>query len=211
MKVRSDMEDISIVAHAAGRAVSRSPWLLLDHFDIDRDGDIVADQARGAGYSEIHAIDFCSRGGTHALAALRILHSGRRSVYVEDYLFGDAVNCEIAGDFELARSSGLDLLRLEGERGIFLYVEIVGATEVVVAHLDAGVQRSGFDGGLNGRLAEIGWIVLHGAGHLGKGAANGGEAEGAERVRRSAKAIAEKVRDINRGSPGSGFVGAATV
>ena len=73
--------------------------LLLNHFDIERDRDLVADHAGGTGYSELHAINLCGCGSAHALVAPRIFDRRGWSIDIEHDLLGDAVNGEIADDF----------------------------------------------------------------------------------------------------------------
>ena len=204
VKVRSDMEDASIVAQAVRASSAVGRWslaasstalrmtndrrpttllLLLEHFDIEGDGDVVADHAGSAGYAEIHAVDLGGSGCAHALIAPRIFDRRGWSVDIENNFFGHAVNGEIAGDLQLAGSGSFDLLRLEGDRGIFLHVEVVGTAQIVVAHLDAGVHGSGVDGGLDRRLAEIGSVVLHGATYFSECTTNSRDSQMTNRER----------------------------
>src|SRR5580700_3278701 len=199
----------SPAGHAETGAESQLPWPIADcslllrhlpgHFDIERDGDVVTDYPRPAADSEIHAVDLGRRGGPHAQVAPRIFHGGRRTVHVESNLFGDAVNREIAGNFQFARPGGFNLLRLESDSGIFLHVEEVGAAEVVVSHFDAGIDGSGFDRGCERRLTGCGGVVLHGTSELGEGAAYGGDPQMTDRkLRRAVRRI--KLPGVLRGS-----------
>src|ERR1022692_1178759 len=110
-------------------AVSEQKLLFVDHFQIEGDADFVADHAGIGGDSEIVAIDFGGRGNAHSLIAPGIFHRASGSINVEDNLFGDAVNSQVASDLQLTRARSFDLLRDKGDRGILLHVEEVGAAQ----------------------------------------------------------------------------------
>jgi len=94
-----------------------------DHFQVDRDGDIVADHAAVGADAEVLAVDFGGGGGAHALVAPGILDGGSGDFHIENGFLGDALDGEIASDFELTGACRFYLLGLEGEGGVLGYVE----------------------------------------------------------------------------------------
>ena len=80
------------------------------------------------------------------------LIGGARHLDRERDFLGNAVQRKVADDVELTGARRFDLLRLEGHRRVFRYVEKVGALEIGVAVGGARVDRRGLDGHVDRRL-----------------------------------------------------------
>src|SRR5512146_1500144 len=118
-----------------------------DALDLEVDGDVLADRdaAGHAGdraverYAEVHAVDVADRGEAHAGAAVRV-GTETADLKVEGDGLGDALQRQVALEHE-ALLGRLDAGGDEGHRRVLLHLEEVGAADVSVALLLAGVDR----------------------------------------------------------------------
>src|SRR5262245_14302222 len=155
----------------------------LDHFEVNGDVDIVADDYAAAVnvgvplHAVVLTIDF--RGGVsgYARVAPGILDGIGRAFDVEHDFFADAVNGEVAGDFELAGRDVFNFFGLEGDGRVFAGVEEFFAAEVFVALGFAGIDGLGVDGDVDGGLADVLIVPNDGAADALELAADGGNHE----------------------------------
>src|SRR5450631_4454003 len=107
---------------------------LLNHFGVDGDGNVVADDYAAVvhGGVPLHAvvltIDYGGGVDGGALIAPRIFHGRGRAIDIEHDLLGDAVNGQVASDLQFAGAGLLDLGGFEGHGGE------VGDVEEMIAH-----------------------------------------------------------------------------
>jgi len=116
----------------------RARW--FHELRVDRNSDIITNHPWSATYSEIHPINVGRSGNTHVQVASRIFKRLRRAIDIQDCFFGYAMNCEIAGNFELSLPGWFNALGFERDGWIFLYVQEVIATQIVITHLNARIN-----------------------------------------------------------------------
>ena len=96
--------------------------------------------ARSAIHAEILAVDGCAGGCAHVNVPSRVFDRGGRTVDVEHHFLGHAMNRQVAGDFQLARTGRLCLFRFETNCGIFLDIQEIWTAQVIVPHVHARVD-----------------------------------------------------------------------
>src|SRR5882724_4760832 len=152
---------------------------LLDQFDVDDDGNIVADhdaavvQSSVPLHAEVLAIDFGGGGRGVAGVAPGILHRSRRTLNVEHNFFGRAADGEVAGHLELAGSDLFDSLGLERNRGVVDDIEEFFTAKVVIAVGHAGIHGVGVNDYFDGGLGDVLVVEHDRAGHFAEGPADG--------------------------------------
>src|SRR6267378_4690528 len=121
--------------------------ILLDQFDVDDDGNIVADhdaaivQSSVPLHAKVLAVDLGGRVGGSTGIAPGVLHRSRRTLNVEHNFLGRAADGEVAGDLKLPGSELLDFSGLESNRRVvgdieeFFTAQVVIAVEIGRAHL----------------------------------------------------------------------------
>src|SRR5205814_688954 len=102
---------------------------LLDHLDVEDDGNLVANRGRiiihdGIALdAKVLTINFCGRCGANPVIAVGAFVRMRRAVNHKNNFLGDAANGEVTGYREPAYTDALYLRRLERNRGIMRNVE----------------------------------------------------------------------------------------
>src|SRR6185312_5083592 len=138
----------------SGEPEDRSACLVADGFNVDGDLDLVADHD-AAGFesgipdqAKFLAAELSGCGGADTLLAPGVLDLLSGTFYIECDLAGNAVNGEFT---DCLRSTGvrLNLLAVEGQCRELLDFEEVGAFEVGVAVVIAGIDGGGIDGGVD--------------------------------------------------------------
>lgn len=132
-----------------------------EHFGVDGDPDFVAHDQTAVVHGgvplhvKVLAIDRGSGVDGHTLIAPGIFDGSGRTIYIQSDFFGDAVNGQLAGDFQLVRSDLLDFTGLECDRGIMGDVEEMVAQEIFVAGGDAGIDGAYVDDHVDGRFRDV--------------------------------------------------------
>src|SRR5580658_1863091 len=133
--------------------------LLLYHLKLDVECDFIAKHRGGifGANAEHGAVEFgFSRiAGMHP--AFWVGNCRRGSFYFEHHRLGDAVKRKVSGDFKLA-SIFCDARARERRRGKIGDIEEVGALEIVVALIDAGVDGCDTDGCRDCGFGDISFI-----------------------------------------------------
>src|SRR6266850_29032 len=154
-------------------------FVFLDQFDVDDDGNIVADndaavvQSSVPLHAEVLAIDFGCRGRGVAGVAPRILDGSSWTFHVEYNFLGRAADGEITGDFEFAGSDLFNSLGLERNRGVVGDIEEFFTAQVVIAVGHAGIHGVGVNGDFDGGLGDVLVVEHDRAGHFAEGPADG--------------------------------------
>src|SRR5579863_655414 len=184
LRWRRGMTEIWVALRMTRIAVALPNAKLLrdffDHFEIDGDVDIVADDhaaAVNAGvplHAVVLAIYFGGRADGYAGVAPRIFYGGAGAFDVENRFLGDAVNGQVAGDFQFADGNLFHFFGLESNGGIFFYVKKLVAFEVLVAIGFIGINGFCVDGNVHGGLGDVLIIPDDGSDDALEFATNGG-------------------------------------
>src|SRR5882672_11465960 len=152
-------------------------FVFLDQFDVDDDGNIVADndaavvQSSVPLHAEVLAIDFGGGGRGVAGVAPGILDGSGWTFHVEYNFLGRAADGEVAGDLKFAGRKLLDLLGLESNRRVVGDIEEFFTAQVVIAVGHAGVHGVSVNGDFDGGLGDVLVIEDDRAGHFTEGPA----------------------------------------
>ena len=157
-----------------GGYVDLSCGLLLGGFCVDGEFDVVADGGRcGRFLAEVEGAALEGAGGGEAgdhLAVTTRLRGGG-AVYVEGDGLGDAGEGEVSGDLE-AFGVTADGGGFEGDGGVLLDVEEVGAFEVGISPGGVGVDGVGVEGDVDAAFGDVFVVPDEGADDAGDAAAN---------------------------------------
>jgi hypothetical protein len=142
--------------------------------DVDGDVDVLTDhkaarvEGHVEGHTKIFAVDASLSLGAAAHVPPGIFRFLRQFFHVESYLFGDAVDGQIAGDAEAVTAAGGHPLRLEANARELFDVEKIGALEVRIALLVAGADAGDLDRGFDGRGGRVRGVEVDASAHLVK-------------------------------------------